>query len=98
MNKRSVQTMRCALLLAIGLAVAGCEKIGGSSLPEKAAAIPASFGELVAVTPTDRRLQSVLWFKQQDQTIVAVLVDLRDGRWFVYKTKFPRAVEREQTP
>jgi hypothetical protein len=84
--------MRCALLLAIGFAIAGCEKMGGgSNLPETAAAIPASFGELVAVTPTDKRLQSVLWFKQPDQTIVAVLVDQRDGAWYAYKTKWPRS-------
>jgi hypothetical protein len=86
MNKKSVLAMRCALLLAIGLAVAGCEKIGRSETP---AAIPASLGELVAVTPIDSGIQTMLWFKQPDQTIVAVHVDLRNGGWFVYKT-FPR--------
>lgn len=53
--------------------------------------IPASFGDLVAVTPTDRRFESVLWFKQPDQTVVAVRVDLRSGTRYVYKTKFPRS-------
>jgi hypothetical protein len=91
MNKMSRHTLRCALLIATVLTVAGCEKMGGSNLPETAVPIPASFGELVAVTPTDKRSQSVLWFKQPDQTIIAVGLDLRDGRWFVFKTKFPRS-------
>ena len=75
MSKNSKQTVRCAVLFAIGLAIAGCEKIGGpTNVPETADAIPASLGDLVAVTPTDRRFESVLWFKQPDQTIVAVNV------------------------
>ena len=90
MNTKSKQTMRCAALLAIGLAVAGCERVGAPTNVPETTVIPASFGDLVAVTPTDRRFESVLWFKQPDQTIIAVGLDLRDGRWFVFKTKFPR--------
>jgi hypothetical protein len=78
------------VLLAIGLAVVGCERLGSAANVPKTVAIPASFGELVAVTPTDRRFHSMLWFKQSDQTIVAVEVDLRDGEWYVYETKYPR--------
>jgi hypothetical protein len=88
MNKKS---MRCAVLLVIGLAVTGCERMGAPRNVPETTTIPASFGDLVAVTPTDKRLQSVLWFKQPDQTIVAVMVDLRDGRTYVFKTKFPRS-------
>ena len=91
MNKKSARTMRCAVLLAIGLAVAGCERRGAVTNVPETSTIPASFGDLVAVTPTDRRLESVLWFRQPDQTIVAVVVDLRDGKKYVVKTKFPRS-------
>ena len=91
MSKKSKQTVRCAVLFAIGLAIAGCEKTGvPTNVPETADAIPASLGDLVAVTPTDRRFESVLWFKQPDQTIVAVHVDLSRGTRLVYKTKYPR--------
>jgi len=91
MNKKSEHTVRCAALLAIGFAVAGCERLGSPTNVPETAAIPASFGDLVAVTATDRRFESVLWFKQPDQTIVAVHVDLRTGTWYAYKTKYPRS-------
>jgi len=91
MNTKSKQTMRCAALLAIGLAVAGCERVGAPTNVPETTVIPASFGDLVAVTPTDRRFESVLWFKQPDQTVVAVRVDLRSGTRYVYETKFPRS-------
>jgi len=91
MNKKSEETVRCVVLLAIGLAVAGCEKLGAPANVPETTTIPASFGDLVAVTPTDKRFESVLWFKQPDQTIVAVGVDLRDGKTYVFKTKFPRS-------
>jgi hypothetical protein len=91
MNKKSEQTIRCAVLLAIGLAVAGCERMGAPTDVPETNTIPASFGELVAVTPTDRRFESVLWFKQSDQTIVAVRVDARNGAAYVFKTKYPRS-------
>ena len=92
MNKKSEQSMRCAVLLAIGLTAAGCERVGAprTNVPETNT-IPASFGDLVAVTPTDRRFESVLWFKQSDQTIVAVRVDARSGNAYVFKTKYPRS-------
>jgi hypothetical protein len=92
MNKKSAQSMRYAMLLAIGLTAAGCERIGVAPTDAPATnTIPASFGDLVAVTPTDRRFESVLWFKQSDQTIVAVRVDARSGAAYVFKTKYPRS-------
>ncbi len=90
MNKQSRQTMRCALLLAISLALTGCEKMGARTDVPETNTIPASFGDLVAVTPTDRRFEAVLWFKQSDQTIVAVRVDARTGAAYVFKTRYPR--------
>jgi hypothetical protein len=85
------KSMRCVALLAIGLAVAGCERMGAPTNVPETNTIPASFGDLVAVTPTDRRFESVLWFKQSDQTIVAVRVDARTGAAYVFKTKYPRS-------
>jgi hypothetical protein len=90
MNKKSKKTVRVAVLLAIGLTAAGCEKVGSLSQSPETAAIPASFGDLVAVTPTDRQWESVLWFKQPDQTIVAVRVNVAHGTAYVFKTKYPR--------
>jgi hypothetical protein len=85
------KSLRCVVLLAIGLAVAGCERMGAPTNVPETNTIPASFGDLVAVTPTDRRFESVLWFKQSDQTIVAVRVDARTGAAYVFKTKYPRS-------
>jgi hypothetical protein len=82
--------LRCVVLVAISLAVVGCEKIGSASSAPETAVIPASFGDLVAVTPTDRPVGSVLWFKQPDQTIVAVYVDTTRGTFLPYKTKYAR--------
>jgi hypothetical protein len=82
--------LRCVVLVAISLAVVGCEKIGSASSAPETAVIPASFGDLVAVTPTDRPVGSVLWFKQPDQTIVAVYVDTTRGAFLPYKTKYAR--------
>jgi hypothetical protein len=90
MHKKSGQMMACAVFLAIGLAVAGCERVPPTNVPVTTA-IPASFGELVAVTPTDRAYVAVLWFKQPDQTIVAVRVDIAHGSVGPYKTKYPRS-------
>ena len=91
MNKMSKQTVRCAQLIAIGLAVAGCERLGSQGNVPETAPIPASFGDLIAVTPTDQRWVSVLWFKQPDQTIVAVRVDVAHGKAIALKTKYPRS-------
>jgi hypothetical protein len=91
MNKKSAQSMRYAMLLAIGLTAAGCERMGAPTNVPETNTIPASFGDLVAVTPTDRRFEAVLWFKQSDQTIMAVRVDARSGAAYVFKTKYPRS-------
>jgi hypothetical protein len=91
MNKKSEQTMRCAVLLAIGLAVAGCERLGAPTNVPQTITIPASFGDLVATTSTDQPYEAVLWFKQPDQTIVAVRVDLATGTTYVFRTKYPRS-------
>jgi hypothetical protein len=90
MNKKSEQTMRCAVLLAIGLTAAGCERLGSPANVPETAPIPASLGDLVAATPTDKRLESVLWFRQPDQTLVAVRVNLAKGTAYVFDTKYPR--------
>jgi hypothetical protein len=85
MNKKSTRmTVSCAALIVSGLAATGCQKIGETSrtLPD---AIPAGLGDLVAVTPGDGQRQAVLWFKQPDQTVVAVRVYLPAGI-----TKYPR--------
>jgi hypothetical protein len=91
MNRKLQHILRCALLVAIGLAVAGCEKLGSTGNVPDTFPIPASFGDLIAVTPTDQRWESVLWFKQSDQTIVAVRVNVAKGRAYVLKTKYPRS-------
>lgn len=77
------KTMRCAGLILIGLAVAGCQKIGSSSQTQPG--IPAALGEFVGVTPGDGARQAVLWFKQPDQTIVSVRIQVPSGT-----TKYPR--------
>jgi hypothetical protein len=77
------RTMRYALVLLIGLASAGCEKLNTAS--QTAPAIPTDRGDLVAVTPGDGPRQAVLWFRQADQTIVAVHVFVPRGT-----TKYPR--------
>jgi hypothetical protein len=91
MYKKSEQTVRCAMILAIGLAVAGCQKIGPPTHIPETCAIPASFGDLVAVTPAERPFESVLWFKQPDQTIVVVGVNFARGTCHVHRTKYPRS-------
>jgi hypothetical protein len=90
MNNMSKRALRCAVVTTIGLAAVGCERIGsGGSVPETAA-IPAALGDLVAVTPTDQRWESILWFRQSDQTIVAVRVNVAKGTTYIAKTKYPR--------
>ena len=90
MYKRFKQTMRSAVFLAIGFALAGCERIDALSNAPETHVIPASLGDLVAVMPTDRRFETIMFFKQPDQTITAVQVNLMLGTGFVYKTKYPR--------
>ena len=75
--------IRYTLLILLGLASAGCEKLNTAS--QTALPIPADRGELVAVTPGDGPRQAVLWFKQADQSIVAVHVLVKPGT-----TKYPR--------
>jgi hypothetical protein len=82
-KKSTIRIMRYAVLMLIGLASAGCEKLNTAT--QTAPAIPADRGELVAVTPGDGPRQAVLWFKQADQTIVAVRVFVPRGT-----TKYPR--------
>lgn len=81
----------CTLLVLAALACAGCEKLGGGTESPKLPAIPASVGELVAVSQGDAPYQSVLWFKQPDQTIVAVRVNFLRGTIEARMTKFPRS-------
>ena len=71
-----------ALLVLSSVATVGCQKVGSTTqtLP-----VPAALGDFVAVTPGDGQLQAVLWFKQPDQTIVAVRVHLGPGI-----NKYPR--------
>ena len=83
-KKSTVKTMRYAMLISIGLTAAGCQKIGSTS--QRLPAIPAALGDVVAVTPGDGPRQAVLWFKQSDQTIVAVRVHVPSGT-----TKYPRS-------
>jgi len=90
MNKASKRAVRCAVLLAIGLTAVGCERTGPPANVRETAAIPASLGDLAAVSPTDQRWESVLWFKQPDQTITAVRVNVANGTAYVFKTKYAR--------
>jgi microcompartment protein CcmK/EutM len=83
-NNSIVRIMLCAVLMLVGLASAGCERVNTSS--QTAPAIPADTGELVAVTQGDGARQAILWFKQADQTIVAVRVWVPRGT-----TRYPRA-------
>ena len=85
MHKRSVRNaLRWGVLAAIGLIVAGCEKVpqGMNTQP----AIPASLGDFVTVTTDEGERTAVLWFKQPDQTIVAARVHVPQGA-----TRFPRS-------
>jgi hypothetical protein len=75
--------MRYVVLILIGLATAGCQKMGSTS--QTLPGIPAALGDLVAVSPGDGPRQSVLWFKQSDQTIVAVRVNVPAGT-----SRYPR--------
>jgi len=85
MYRRYVRNaMRYAVLTVIGLAAAGCQKVpqGLNTQP----AIPAALGEFVGVTTDEGARTAVLWFKQSDQTIIAVRVHVPQGI-----TKFPRS-------
>lgn len=73
----SGKTARYAALILIGLATTGCQKMGSASQTQPG--IPTAVGELVSVTPGDGAHQAVLWFKQSDQTIVAVRVTVASG-------------------
>jgi hypothetical protein len=73
----SKKSMWYAALILIGLATAGCQKMGSTS--QTLPAIPRGLGDLIAVTPGDGPRQSVLWFKQPDQTIVAVRLYVPSG-------------------
>jgi hypothetical protein len=91
MHKNSARTILIyAALILASIASAGCQKLSNVNTP-KATTIPATFGELVAVTPGSSQSQSVLWFKQPDQTIVAVRVLVPSGRIEAATTKFPRS-------
>jgi len=81
-------TMYCGAFILSGLVTAGCQKIGSTS---QTIPVPAAVGDFVAVTPGDGPRQAVLWFRQADQTVVAVRVFLPPGT-----TKFPRS--KEQMP
>jgi hypothetical protein len=72
MNKKTA----LAVLILLSLATAGCQKVGSTT---QTIPVPAALGDFVAVTPGDGQLQAVLWFKQPDQTIVAVRVHLGPG-------------------
>jgi hypothetical protein len=76
-RQRVGKAMRCAVLILIGLTTTGCQKMGSTS--QTLPGIPAALGELVSVTPGDGTHQAVLWFKQPDQTIVAVRVHVPSG-------------------
>jgi hypothetical protein len=82
-KKSTGKLMQYAVLIVIWLATAGCQKMGSAS--QTLPAIPAALGDLVAVTPGDGPRQSVLWFKQSDQTIVAVRVNVPSGT-----SRYPR--------
>jgi hypothetical protein len=85
MYKRSIRNrMRYAMLTLIGLTAAGCEKVpqGLNTQP----AIPAALGDFVTVTTDEGERTAVLWFKQPDQTIIAVRVHVPQG-----VTRFPRS-------
>jgi hypothetical protein len=91
MHKKSARTiLTYAALILASLASAGCEKLTTINTP-KVTTIPTSLGELVAVTPGASQSQSVLWFKQADQTIVAVRVRLPSGTIEAATNKFPRS-------
>jgi hypothetical protein len=88
-NQTMLRALRCALIVSIGLATSGCQKLQGVPGPQQTG-IPAALGELVGVTPDVRPFQSVLWFKQADQTIVAVRVNFSNGNVGAQVVKFPR--------
>lgn len=85
MYERSMRkTLRYALLILIGSAAAGCEKVpqGLNTQP----AIPAAFGDFVTATTDEGERTAVLWFRQPDQTVIAVRVHVPQG-----VTRFPRS-------
>lgn len=86
------KTLLYALPISIAVAIAGCEKLGGpQTAPHIMPAIPAAMGELVAVTPSANPHQAVLWFRQADQTIVAVHVNSSRGTIYSATVTFPRS-------
>jgi hypothetical protein len=88
-NKTIVRALRCALIVSIGLMTVGCQKLQGTAGPQQTG-IPAALGDLVAVTADVKPFQSVLWFRQADQTIVAVRVNFSNGGVGPQVVKFPR--------
>ena len=78
----------CLLVLAVSLALFGCEKIetptvGPATLaPVKLAqrdAIPLEYGDLVGVTPAADVGGVVFYFQKPDKTIVTVYVNMTHG-------------------
>ena len=88
-TKSSWKTAWHVALILIGLATAGCERLG-TPHTSKQLGIPAALGDLVAITPDADPTHQVLWFKQSDQTIVAVRVSVPRGTIEAEMTKFAR--------
>src|SRR5262249_36499808 len=90
-TKSMPKIMLCAMLIAMGFAVTGCQRLGQPGKAPQVGAIPAGIGELGAVTPGERPYQCVLGVKQPEQTIVAVYVNTAHGTISGRMTKFPRS-------
>jgi len=68
-------------VLGMVFGLAACEKLPESVVSANIEAIPASYGELVGVTPHGARpYVTVLWFEKPDKTIVGMGVNLAHDR------------------
>lgn len=91
-DKIKHKSLKYALLVVwMGFANAGCEKLQEPSVPVMEG-IPAAFGELVDVTADpDHPYTATLWFEQPDKTIVAVRVNVAGGQIAAKTIKFTRS-------
>jgi hypothetical protein len=73
----------------VGVASAGCQRLEEPAWAQ-IEAIPAEYGQLVAITQHQDPYLAVLWFEQPDKTLVAVKVNIARGQIAAQSIKFPR--------
>lgn len=68
------KSLKIMTTLICAFTMASCEKLDTSDPGETADNIPLEYGRFVAAVPTGQ-FETILWFEQEDQTIVGVKVN-----------------------